>query len=108
VAERRSAALDLKSFRETQISGSVRLGQKGILVFQTPFDPGWQASQNGQAAPAIKVDGGLLGVELEAGEHAIELHYRNSVLIPALAITLASFLILAVSLWRWPRLSVAK
>jgi uncharacterized membrane protein YfhO len=106
VAERRSAAFDLNSFRQTQIAGSVRLDQKGILVFQTPFDRGWQAWQNGQAAPALKVDGGLLGVGLEAGEHKLELHYRNPVLIPALAITLASFLFLVAGLWRWPRLGL--
>jgi hypothetical protein len=106
VAERRSAAFDLNSFRQTHIAGSVRLDQKGILVFQTPFDRGWQAWQNGQAAPALKVDGGLLGVGLEAGEHKLELHYRNPVLIPALAITLASFLLLAAGLWRWPRLGL--
>jgi uncharacterized membrane protein YfhO len=106
VAERRSAALDLNSFRQTHLAGRVRLDQKGILVFQTPFDQGWRASQNGQAATALKVDGGLLGVGLEAGEHTIELHYRNPVLIPALAITLASLLILAAGLWRWPRLGL--
>jgi len=106
VAERRSAALKLNSFRQTHIAGSVRLDQKGVLVFQTPFDRGWRAWQDGQAASALKVDGGLLGVGLEAGEHKLELHYRNPVLIPALAITLASFLILAASLWRWPRLAL--
>jgi len=106
VAERRSAALKLNSFRQTHITGSVRLDQKGVLVFQTPFDRGWRAWQDGQAASALKVDGGLLGVGVEAGEHKLELHYRNPVLIPALAITLASFLILAASLWRWPRLAL--
>jgi hypothetical protein len=106
VAERRRAALDLNSFRQTHMAGRVRLDQKGILVFQTPFDQGWRAWQNGQAAPALKVDGGLLGVGLEAGEHTLELQYRNPVLIPALAITLASCLILAAGLWRWPRLDL--
>jgi hypothetical protein len=82
--------------------------QKGIVLFQTPFDRGWQAWQNGQATPVLKVDAGLLGVGLDAGEHKIELRYRNPVLIPALAITLASFLILAAGLWRWPRLGLSQ
>ncbi len=106
VAARRKTALDLISFRQTRIAGSVRLDQKGILVFQTPFDRGWRAVQNGQVATVLKVDVGLLGVGLDAGEHKVELHYRNPFLLPALAVTLASFLILAASLWRWPRLGL--
>lgn len=106
VAARRSAALELDSFRQTHIAGTVRLDQKGIVVFQTPFDRGWRAWQNGQDAPVLEVDAGLLGVGLDAGEHKIELHYRNPVLVPALAITLVSFLILAAGLWRRPRLAL--
>jgi hypothetical protein len=106
IAARRNTAFNLNSFRQTQIAGTVRLDQKGIVVFQTPFDRGWQASQNGRATPVLKVDIGLLGVGLDAGEHTVELHYRNPVLIPALVVTLASFLILAACLWRWPRLRI--
>ena len=106
VAARRDTALVLTSFRQNRIEGTVRLGQKSILVLQTPFDRGWRALQDGQAAPVLKVDAGLLGVGLDAGEHKVELHYRNPFLVPALAVTLASFLILAAGLWRWPRLGL--
>lgn len=104
VAARRNTALRLTSFDQTRIRGAVRLDQKSILVLQTPFDRGWHARQDGQAAPVLKVDSGLLGVELNAGEHELELNYRNPALAPALTVTLASFLILAAGLWRWPRL----
>lgn len=104
ITVRRNTALDLKSFRQTRINGSVHLEQKGILVFQTPFDRGWHAFQDGQAMPVIRVDVGLVGVGLDAGEHEVELRYRNPLLVPAVIITLASCLILGVGLWRWPRL----
>ncbi len=106
VSLRRNTALSLTSFRQNRIAGNVRLGQKSILVLQTPFDRGWRALQDGHAAPVLEVDLGLLGVGLDAGEHKVELHYRNPVLVPALLVTLASFLILAASLWRWPRLAL--
>ena len=106
VAARRQTALGLTSFRQNAIEGTVRLDQESILVLQTPFDRGWRAFQDGQAAPVLKVDAGLLGVGLDAGEHKVELHYRNPFLIPALVVTLASFLILAASSWRWPRLGL--
>jgi uncharacterized membrane protein YfhO len=106
VAARRKTAFDLNSFRQTRIAGNVHLDQKGIVVFQTPFDRGWRALQNGQVAPVLKVDVGLLGVGLDAGEHNVELHYRNPFLVPALAVNFGSLLMLAASLWRWPRLGV--
>lgn len=104
VSLRRDTALSLTSFRQTRIAGKVRLDQKSILVLQTPFDRGWRALQDGQAAPVLKVDVGLLGVALDAGEHKVELHYRTPFLAHGVAITIASFLVLGASFWRWPRL----
>jgi uncharacterized membrane protein YfhO len=106
VAARRKTALKLTSFSQTRIKGEVSLDQPGILVLQTPFDRGWQASQDGRAVPVLKVDVGLLGVGVEAGEHQVELRYRNVLLIPALLVTLTSLLILGAGLWRWPRLGL--
>ena len=78
--------------------GRCLLDQRSILVLQTPFDRGWHAFQDGKAVPVTRVDVGLLGVGLDAGEHKVELRYRNPVLVPALAISLVSFLILGTSL----------
>jgi uncharacterized membrane protein YfhO len=104
VAKRRETALNVTSFRQSHIEGSVRLEQKSVLVVQTPFDRGWRALQDGKAAPVLKADIGLLGVVLEPGEHNIELRYSTPFLGHGLIITLASCLILAASRWRWPRL----
>ena len=71
---------------------------------QTPFDSGWHALQDGRAAAVLKVDVGLLGVALDAGEHKVELRYRNPYLAAGMAVSLASLLILAAGVWRWPRL----
>jgi uncharacterized membrane protein YfhO len=106
VVARRNTALDLTSFNQTRLKGKVALEQKRILVLQTPFDRGWHAFQDGQAVSVVKVDAGLLGVGLDAGKHKVELHYRHLLLVPALLVTLASFLILGAGLLRWPRLGL--
>jgi uncharacterized membrane protein YfhO len=105
-AARRKTALKLTSFSQTRFQGNVLLDQRSILVLQTPFDRGWRAFQDGQSVPVLNVDVGLLGVRLDAGEHKVELHYRNLFLVPALLVTVASFLILGAGLWRWPRLGL--
>jgi uncharacterized membrane protein YfhO len=106
VGARRQTSLKLTSFRQTRIEGTVKLEQKAVLVVQTPFDRGWQAWQDGKAAPVVKVDVGLLGVGLDGGEHKIELRYRTPFLVLGLAISLGSLLILCLASWRWPRFRV--
>jgi Bacterial membrane protein YfhO len=106
VATRRKSALDLTSFRQTQIKGNVTLEQKAVLVLQTPFDRGWEAWQDGKSAPVVKVDVGLLGVGLDRGQHKVELRYETPFLGLGLGIALGSLLFLTFAAWRWPRLKL--
>jgi uncharacterized membrane protein YfhO len=103
---RRETGLRLTSFRQTRFTGKVQLEQNSVLVLQTPFAPGWHALQDGKSVPVFKVDIGLLGVGLQAGAHEIGLSYRNPYLVAGAAITLASLLVLAIAIWRWPRLTL--
>lgn len=104
VAARRETALTLSSFSQTSFEGKISVNERSILVLQTPFDSGWHALQDGQTVPVSKVDFGLLGLNLNPGEHTIALHYRNPTLGAASIVTLVSFLILGLSVWRWPRI----
>jgi len=106
-AARRKSALDLTSFGQTRIEGKVALEQKAVLVVQTPFDRGWEAFQDGRPTSTMKVDIGLLGVALDAGEHKVELHYQTPFLVLGAGISLGSLLLLALCVWRWPRLRLA-
>jgi hypothetical protein len=103
LAERRATAMNIRSFGQTRIDGTIRVNQNGIVVFQTPFDAGWHAFIDGGARPTLKVDGGLLGVALDDGEHRIELRYRPPLLYAGAAVTALSCGVLLLSLWRWPR-----
>jgi hypothetical protein len=103
-AKRRSTALNIRSFRQTRIDGTIQLNQKSVLVLQTPFDPGWHAFQDGRVVPVLKADLGFLGVVLNAGEHTVELRYRPPFLYAGAAVSFVSLLIFAASLWRWPRI----
>jgi hypothetical protein len=104
LAQHRATALKIRSFSETRIDGSVRLGSDGVLALQMPFDAGWHAFSDGQIAPVLKVDAGLLGVVLKSGEHAVKLIYRPPFLLVGAAVTLMSCVILSWGVWRWPRI----
>ncbi|MEY2483454.1 MAG: hypothetical protein QOK24_1982 [Verrucomicrobiota bacterium] len=103
VGARRKVGLDLTGFQQTRIEGKVVLERKSVLVVQTPFDRGWHATQDGRPAVVLKADIGLLGVALDAGEHKLELSYRNPYLVTGMALSVGSLIILVAGVWRWPR-----
>jgi len=104
LAERRAMAMNIHSFRQTQIEGTIRVNQNAIVVFQTPFDAGWRAFSDGRPTPTLKVDGGLLGVALKNGEHRIELRYQPPLLYAGAAVSILSCVFLLFGVWRWPRI----
>ncbi|HEY3660214.1 MAG TPA: YfhO family protein, partial [Candidatus Udaeobacter sp.] len=104
LAERRAMAMNIHSFRQTRIEGTIRVNQNAIIVFQTPFDAGWHAFSDGRPAPTLKVNGGLLGVALKNGEHRIKLRYQPPLLYAGAAVSILSCVVLLFSLWRSPRI----
>jgi hypothetical protein len=107
IEARRRTALQLRSFDQNRFSGNLDCERSGILLFQTPFDPGWQAVVDGSRTKTVKADVGLLGVKLDKGKHSIEMRYRPPFLKIGASITLLSLLIAGVSIWRWPRITPA-
>jgi hypothetical protein len=104
ISNLRRNALNTISFTETHIEGSIRVNQEAILVFQTPFDPGWHALVDSVPARVLKVDAGLLGVVLAAGQHHVVLQYRPPFLPIGACLSLASLVIFSLTVWRWPRI----
>ena len=107
IDKRRATALSLTSFSQSKLQGKIHLEQDSLLVVQTPFSPGWRAFQDGNQAPVIKADIGLLGVALNAGDHQIELRYRNPWLVPGAFITFCSTAMFALARSRRPRTAMA-
>ena len=104
LSQRRDTAFRIQSFKPTRISGTARLDQNGVLVFQMPFDAGWHSSVDGRSVPTMKVDAGLLGLVLPTGEHAVQLIYRPPFLYIGALVSLVSFTILSFKLWRCRRI----
>ena len=106
VEQRRASAFRLSSFTQNRITGDVRLDQNGILVLQSPYSSGWRAYQDGQPISTIRADIGLLGLPVQAGEHKIELRYRNPWLWMGTITSASAALLLLLARWRWPCLNV--
>ena len=101
---RRSHALELTSFSQSHITGSLSLERRSLLILQTPFSKGWKAWQDGQPMPVVRADMGLLGVAVDAGRHQIEFRYRTPFLFLGAGISAMALLVLLFARLRWPRL----
>ena len=59
------------------IAGKISTTGRRVLAFAIPYSPGWDIYIDGQRTDSLRVNDVLLGVELEAGEHVVELWYHS-------------------------------
>lgn len=60
-----------------RITGSITTTGERVLTFAVPYSAGWRVYVDGERMPALKVNDLLLGVQLGAGEHRVELCYHS-------------------------------
>ncbi|MDG2234282.1 MAG: YfhO family protein, partial [Ilumatobacter sp.] len=48
----------------------------GMVVFDVPATPGWQAEVDGRSAEVLTADVAFAAVWVGSGEHVVELRYR--------------------------------
>ena len=60
-----------------RITGSVTTAGTRVLAFAIPHSPGWQVYVDGARMPTLKVNDLMLGVQLDAGTHSVQLRYHS-------------------------------
>ncbi len=83
--------IEFGAFEQNRVRLTVWTQSRGLLVLSEIFYPGWQATVNGHAARIYKVDGGLRGVVVEAGENRVKLQYRPWSFIIGSTLSLIAF-----------------
>ncbi|MCR5208120.1 MAG: YfhO family protein [Eubacterium sp.] len=68
-------ALDVKSFGDTHISGTVDAGYNGYLYTSIPFDKGWSVYIDGKKQTSFALGDAQLCCEITKGKHEITLKY---------------------------------
>lgn len=72
-----------------------RAAAGGFFVVATTYDGGWRAAVDGAPCRVYPTAAGQLGVALPAGEHRLELAYRERLLPLGAAVSLAALLAMA-------------
>jgi hypothetical protein len=64
------------SYQRNSVTLEVESSQNGILVLHDIHYPGWEASVNGERRPILRANLLFRGVEVPAGRHRVEFHFR--------------------------------
>ncbi len=92
----RGQSLQLDSFKDTKLNGTVTAHEEGVLFLTIPYDKGWSLKVNGEKQSFMAIDNGLIGVALPAGTHTIEMTYKPAWFMIGLLISLTSILVLLI------------
>lgn len=80
--------LDVATFEDGRVTGTVEAASAGSLVLSIPYDRGWEVTVDGEPAqlePAF--GGGMSSVAVTAGTHTVEMTYRSPGLLLGCAVT---------------------
>lgn len=108
-ARRANGELQNVTLGANSLSGTITTTGRQVLVIQIPYSDGWSAAVDGQPARLLRADTGFLGLELEEGEHTIQLDYRTPGLALGGAISLLGLAAFSgISLWPKRKKAVQK
>jgi uncharacterized membrane protein YfhO len=84
-------SLNVTSFKDTEIDGTINASADGILYTSINYDTGWSVYIDGEKVSKSSIhamgQGALLGVDITAGEHTIKLKYTPEGLILGILIS---------------------
>jgi hypothetical protein len=58
------------------LEGEIDAPQKGVVIFNESWMPGWKAWRDGQKTPVFRINGLLCGIVVPAGKHTLRFVYQ--------------------------------
>jgi len=97
IDELKRQPLEIESFREDHLKGTVTAEEDGILFTTISWEPGWTILVDGVKTEPVKVaNDALIGIPMSKGSHTVEMKFFPKGL--ALGLIVSPFGILAVVL----------
>jgi uncharacterized membrane protein YfhO len=69
-------SLDIESFNDTDITGTINMSTSGMVYTSIPNDNGWKVYCDGSEVEVYSISNTLVGFELPEGTHTIEFKYH--------------------------------
>ena len=67
--------LNISSFSDTEICGTVDVKEDGVLFLSIPYEKGWSVYVDGKKTETVKLMQSMLGAEVSRGHHDIRISY---------------------------------
>jgi hypothetical protein len=90
---------DVFRYEPNRVDVRTRAGAESILVLSENHYPGWRAYLDGERVEVLRVNYGLRGVRVPAGEHEVSFRYRPASVVAGLVVSL----LVAAALLAWWR-----
>lgn len=92
-----SGALNIESFADTEITGTLNAAEDSIIYTSIPYDKGWKVTVDGKEVSEndiVAIGDALLGVRVSAGNHSVKFKYTPRGMVIGLGISVVTALIL--------------
>lgn len=99
--ELEKGAMQISTFEETHIEGTITVEPNQILYTSIPYDDGWKIYVDGKKVDRkdyLKIGQALLGIRIEAGEHTIVMDYEPVGLRPAAFVSCTTLVLFVLGL----------
>ncbi len=100
-ADRIAAGVSEFKVTNTGFTAKTNYAEDELVVFSVPFDKGWSATVNGEAAEVEKVNGGFIAARVAGGESEIVFTYETPGLKYGIIATLGGVALLALYCVYW-------
>ncbi|MBQ5333148.1 MAG: YfhO family protein [Oscillospiraceae bacterium] len=100
ISKLKEHGLRMTHFEEDHIKGEITAEKDGVMFTTISWEPGWTIKVDGQKVEPVKICDALIGVELTAGTHEIEMTFFPEGLSVGIILSLSgiiAIIIIAVS-----------
>ena len=98
-------SLQVESFTDTKISGTIDVSDNGILYTSIPYDEGWTVTVDGKEIDKkdlLAIGDALLAIRIDGGSHTIELSYTPKGMFIGIGISVFALAVVILLLF-WNR-----
>ena len=86
--------LQLTEFNDTSFKGTVNATESSALYLSVPYEKGWTVYVDGKKSRLYPIFDAMCGVNVDPGEHEIEMRYSPRGFVPGMCISISCLAIL--------------